>query len=98
MGSFYCFGFRRTIAANFATVNIFKVGHAMVNPNNSGGNVERWLVEVEIMMKKGLAYAIDTSMVDHASSDRMDWVQKWPGQVRLQQNATVEITIHKDPY
>lgn len=53
----------------------------MVNPNNSGGNVERWLVEVEIMMKKGLAYAIDTSMVDHASSDRMDWVQKWPGQV-----------------
>ena len=69
----------------------------MVNPNNSGGNVERWLVEVEIMMKKGLAYAIDTSMVDHASSDRMDWVQKWPGQVRLQQNATVEITLHKDP-
>lgn len=54
----------------------------MVNPNNSGGNVERWLVEVEIMMKKGLAFAIDTSMVDHASSDRMDWVQKWPGQVK----------------
>ncbi|CAN0400714.1 unnamed protein product, partial [Ectocarpus sp. 12 AP-2014] len=55
----------------------------MVNPNNSGGNVERWLVEVEIMMKKGLAYSIDTSMVDHASSDRLDWVQKWPGQVML---------------
>lgn len=55
----------------------------MVNPNNSGGNVERWLVEVEIMMKKGLAYSIDSSMVDHASSDRMDWVQKWPGQVRV---------------
>eukprot|EP00903_Cladosiphon_okamuranus_P016611 g15323.t1 len=60
-----------------------QVGHAMVNPNNSGGNVERWLVEVEIMMKKGLAYAIDSSMVDHASSDRMDWVQRWPGQVML---------------
>lgn len=53
----------------------------MVNPNNSGGNVERWLVEVEIMMKKGLAYAIDMSMLDHAASDRMDWVQKWAGQV-----------------
>lgn len=53
----------------------------MVNPNNSGGNVERWLVEVELMMKKGLAYAIDVSMVDHTASDRMDWVQKWPGQV-----------------
>ncbi|CAM9242983.1 unnamed protein product [Ectocarpus fasciculatus] len=59
------------------------VKHAMVNPNNSGGNVERWLVEVEIMMKKGLAYSIDTSMVDHASSERLDWVQKWPGQVML---------------
>lgn len=73
----------------------------MVNPNNSGGNVERWLVEVEIMMKKGLAYAIDTSMVDHASSDRMDWVQKWPGQVRRpQQNATVAsgpCNITQDP-
>lgn len=54
----------------------------MVNPNNSGGNVERWLVEVEIMMKKGLAYAIDVSMIEHASSDRMEWVKKWPGQVR----------------
>lgn len=73
-----CSGF----VTNAASINIIKVGHAMVNPNNSGGNVERWLVEVEILMKKGLAYAIDTSMVDHASSDRMDWVQKWPGQVR----------------
>lgn len=53
----------------------------MVNPNNSGGNVERWLVEVEIMMKKGLAYAIDMSMLDHAACDRIDWVQKWAGQV-----------------
>lgn len=54
----------------------------MVNPNNSGGNVEKWLVEVEVMMKKSLAYSIDSSMVDHSSSDRMDWVQKWPGQAR----------------
>lgn len=53
----------------------------MINPNNSGGNVERWLVEVEIMMKKSLAYAIDSSMVDHASRDRLDWVQQWAGQV-----------------
>lgn len=57
------------------------MGHAIINPNNSGGNVERWLVEVEVMMKKGLAYAIDTSMADHAASDRIEWVQKWQGQV-----------------
>lgn len=54
----------------------------MINPNNSGGNVERWLVEVEIMMKKGLAYAIDISMIDHAATNRIDWVQKWQGQVK----------------
>lgn len=38
-------------------------------------------MEVEVVMKKGLAYAIDTSMVDHATSDRISWVQKWQGQV-----------------
>lgn len=31
----------------------------MINPNDSGGNVEQWLVEVEIMMKKSLARIID---------------------------------------
>ena len=55
--------------------------HTMINPKNSGGNVERWLVDVEVMMKKSLAYSIDTSMLDHATCSRLDWVQKWPGQV-----------------
>lgn len=59
-----------------------QVKHVMINPNNSGGNVERWLVEVEVMMKKSLAFAIDTSMVDRLASDRIEWVQKWQGQVR----------------
>ena len=39
-----------------------KVNHKRINPIDSGGNVERWLIEVEIMMKKSLAYAIDVSM------------------------------------
>ncbi|CAM9165901.1 unnamed protein product, partial [Choristocarpus tenellus] len=60
-----------------------EVQHQMINPNNSGGNVERWLVEVEIMMKKGLAHAIDTSMIMHATEDRISWVQQWQGQVIL---------------
>lgn len=58
-----------------------KVGHRKINPNDSGGNVEKWLIEVESMMKKSLAYAIDSSMRDYLSSDRIDWVQRWQGQV-----------------
>ena len=41
-----------------------KVNHKKINPNDSGGNVERWLIEVEAIMKKSLAYAIDFSMKD----------------------------------
>ena len=45
-----------------------KVNHKKINPNDSGGNVEKWLIEVEIMMKKSLAYAIDFSMKDFLQS------------------------------
>ena len=34
-------------------------GKVIINPKDSGGNVEAWLVEVEIMMKKSLANIID---------------------------------------
>jgi len=31
-----------------------RVNHRKINPNDSGGNVERWLIEVEIVMRKVL--------------------------------------------
>jgi hypothetical protein len=58
-----------------------KVHHKKINPNDSGGNVEKWLIEVEAIMKKSLAYAIDTSMTDYLKSDRIEWVKRWQGQV-----------------
>lgn len=65
-----------------------KVNHRLINPNESGGNVERWLIEVEIMMKKSLAYAIDMSMRDFLESDRIEWLQLWQGQVVICINQT----------
>lgn len=58
-----------------------KVNHRKINPNDSGGNVEKWLIEVEIMMKKSVAHAIDYSMKDFLSSDRIEWLRRWQGQV-----------------
>ena len=45
------------------------MNHKKINPNDSGGNVERWLIEVESMMKS-LAYAIDFSMADSMKTER----------------------------
>jgi dynein heavy chain, axonemal len=65
------------------------VNHKMINPNESGGNVERWLIEVEAMMRKSLAYAVDCSMKDYFARDRLTWVQHWQGQVVLVINQTM---------
>ena len=58
-----------------------KVNHRKINPNESGGNVEKWLIEVEVMMKKSMAYAIDFAMKDFMESDRIEWLKRWQGQV-----------------
>jgi dynein heavy chain, axonemal len=60
-----------------------EVQHKIINPSDSGGNVEKWLVQVEIMMKKSLAYAIDQAVVDYSKSSRIDWLQRCQGQVML---------------
>jgi dynein heavy chain len=65
-----------------------KVNQKKINPNDTGGNVEVWLIEVEQMMKKSLAYAIDSSMKDYLQSDRIDWLFKWQGQVIVAINQT----------
>lgn len=69
-----------------------KVNHKKINPQDSGGNVEQWLIEVEVMMKKSLAYATDVSMRDHLESDRVEWLQRWQGQVVICINQTLWCT------
>jgi dynein heavy chain len=43
--------------------------------------VEEWLVEVETFMFKSVERVGKESAADYARSDRVDWVQKWPGQI-----------------
>ncbi|KDO23984.1 hypothetical protein SPRG_10681 [Saprolegnia parasitica CBS 223.65] len=66
-----------------------KISQSPINPNKTGGNVEIWLQEVEITMRKSVAYHVDLSMADYATKDRLTWVQEWPGQVVLAINQTV---------
>ena len=65
-----------------------KIKHKRINPNSSSGNVENWLIEVEIVMKKSLAYSIDYAMKDFTLSDRIEWLQRWQGQVLICVNQT----------
>ncbi|KAF1778944.1 P-loop containing nucleoside triphosphate hydrolase [Phytophthora cactorum] len=66
-----------------------KISQNLINPNNSGGNVEVWLEEVEMTMKKSVAFHLDGSIMDYPTKDRLEWVQQWPGQVVLAVNQTM---------
>ncbi|RHY32869.1 hypothetical protein DYB32_002144 [Aphanomyces invadans] len=66
-----------------------KIAQSQINPNSTGGNVEIWLQEVEVTMRKSVAYHVDLSMEDYPKQDRLQWVQQWPGQVVLAINQTV---------
>ncbi|DBA04478.1 TPA: LOW QUALITY PROTEIN: hypothetical protein N0F65_010074 [Lagenidium giganteum] len=66
-----------------------KIEQNLINPNNSGGNVEVWLQEVEMTMRKSVAFHLDASMLDYPTKDRLLWVQQWPGQVVLAVNQTM---------
>ena len=51
--------------------------HRIINPNDSKGLVERWLLEVETVMRKATAYSIDCSMAIYSQSKRTDWIAAW---------------------
>ncbi|EFJ50020.1 dynein heavy chain 6 [Volvox carteri f. nagariensis] len=51
------------------------------NPQDSQGNVERWLIECELAMRTTLKDTIRRSHGDYAKSMRINWVTSWPGQV-----------------
>lgn len=41
------------------------------------------------MMRKSVAFAVDSSMKDYFTRERLDWVQQWQGQVVLVINQTI---------
>lgn len=47
------------------------------------GNVENWLLEVEITMKKSVKEVLREAVVAYPSTPRPQWVLNWPGQVVL---------------
>jgi dynein heavy chain len=48
-----------------------------VNHGEKKGNVELWLAELEIIMKKTIKNIIKQTMKD-INTDRIEWILKWP--------------------
>ncbi len=65
------------------------VDERVINPHDSGGNVEMWLLQVETLMRKSVAHLTDLSMADYAARPRVDWIQSWQGQIVLLGNQTM---------
>ena len=54
-----------------------------VNEGDKKGNVEKWMLEIEKVMRLSLKMLTQQSIADYYSSARTDWVQRWPGQIVL---------------
>ena len=50
-----------------------------VNEGDKKGNVEKWMLEIEAMMRKTLAEATRDSLAEFYKIKRSDWVKNWPG-------------------
>ena len=55
----------------------------MIRPADAKGAVEKWLLEVESMMKLTMHDVVSRAVDSYATSDRNDWVLNWPGQAVL---------------
>jgi dynein heavy chain len=53
------------------------------SPKAAGGQVERWLGECEASMRSTLQEVLKASTQAYASTQRIDWMLQWPGQVVL---------------
>lgn len=54
-----------------------------VNEGDKKGNVEKWMLEIEKVMRQSLKMLTHESLNDYYTVKRTDWVAKWPGQVVL---------------
>ncbi|BFI29560.1 dynein axonemal heavy chain [Marchantia polymorpha subsp. ruderalis] len=55
----------------------------ITNPKFAKGNVERWLIEVEKMMRETLLVVAQKAAADYAVTARTQWILKWPGMIVL---------------
>lgn len=64
------------------------------------GLVEKWLIQVEILMMQSISDIINNAVKEYIHSLRTQWVLKWPGMVVLcaatvNWTAEVEFAIEK---
>jgi dynein heavy chain len=69
-----------------------KTNFATINPNNTGGNVEVWLLQIEQIMRRTVAQGVDDAMEDYLVRPRLEFALKWPGMVVLCVNQLVWVT------
>jgi len=53
------------------------------NPKSAGGNVEKWLIDCEIVMKESMKDVTARGYEGYAETARKQWITEWPGQVVL---------------
>lgn len=54
-----------------------------VNAGDKKGNVEKWMLEIETVMRKTLRELCRDSLKDYYKNKRTNWVGAWPGQIVL---------------
>ncbi|XP_059609452.1 dynein axonemal heavy chain 7 [Phlebotomus argentipes] len=73
----------------------------VISTSKSRGQVEKWLTELEDVMKKTVLKSLQNAFSDHKRSSRGSWLFKWPEQAVLNVSkifwtATVEKHLGKD--
>ena len=61
-------------------------GKVDVNEGDKKGNVEKWMLEIENVMKRSLKKICKDSMATYTTTKRTDWVRQYPGQIVLAAN------------
>ncbi|XP_025198734.1 LOW QUALITY PROTEIN: dynein heavy chain 3, axonemal-like [Melanaphis sacchari] len=72
----------------------------IIYPAEAKGLVEKWLIQVEILMMQSISKSINNAVKKYANTNRKKWVLQWPGMVVLcaatiNWTAEVETAIEK---
>lgn len=54
-----------------------------VNAGDKKGNVEKWMLEIETVMRMTLKQIFSDSLREYYTEKRTKWVSNWPGQIVL---------------
>jgi|LauGreDrversion4_2_1035121.scaffolds.fasta_scaffold21352_3 dynein heavy chain len=58
-----------------------------VNEGDKKGNVEKWMLEIEAVMRRSLKGICKESLLAYHKTPRTTWVRQWPGQIVLAVNS-----------